>query len=336
MKKKVKIYSVISSIIFVLTTASVCFAATQIINIYSSDESPNIQSVNPDGFGAVTAVGGICNGSEPTTQLCNVNVYDLTSQTALNSATTLTAGTSLTVGTSATIGTTITTTDGALALVDNIATSTLIANIATLTRTEDSGLVVADGLGASLEFLVEDDSQSATGTAKIIARLDDTASTSLETSWVLQQKVDNEYTYTDAIEVDSLQTFLIGTLTEGGDITASSTVNAAETLLYSDIDTESFFDYTVNLDSTLTLFATSTASAMIPTAGMSRKVIFRNASTTDASALTIAAGAGMDLQFTEATGGDLTINGNDAAILEFIRLTNTDMLVLFHEFTEAD
>lgn len=37
-------------------------------------------------LGAVTAVGGICDGSEPTTQLCNVNVYELESQTTLTSA----------------------------------------------------------------------------------------------------------------------------------------------------------------------------------------------------------------------------------------------------------
>lgn len=41
-------------------------------------------------LGGVTAVGGVCTGSEDTTQLCNVNTYELETQTALTVGSTLT------------------------------------------------------------------------------------------------------------------------------------------------------------------------------------------------------------------------------------------------------
>lgn len=126
------------------------------------------------------------------------------------------------------------------------------------------------------------------------------------------------------------------TLTEGGGIRATSTDNATETLLASDIDVENYLDYTPNINSTLTLPATSTLSAMIPNAGDSRQILFRNASTTAAATLTVAAGTGIDLQYTEATGGDLVLNGLDVAITTWVRKSDTDILVIWDEFTEAD
>lgn len=42
-------------------------------------------SNSPDIAG-VTAVGGICDGSEPTTQLCNVNTYEIESQSGITGA----------------------------------------------------------------------------------------------------------------------------------------------------------------------------------------------------------------------------------------------------------
>jgi hypothetical protein len=128
----------------------------------------------------------------------------------------------------------------------------------------------------------------------------------------------------------------VSTFTEGGGMFTSSTANATETLLVTAMDTENFIDYTPNVNSTLTLPATSTLSALMPTAGDSRQYIIRNASSTAAATLTLAAGAGMDLQFVEATGGDLVLNGLDAGTLTMTRLTDTDILVLFNEYTEAD
>lgn len=128
----------------------------------------------------------------------------------------------------------------------------------------------------------------------------------------------------------------VSTFTQGGGITASSTTNATETLLATDFDVENFIDYTANIDTTLTLPATSTLSAMIPNAGDTRDVILRSATTTAATTITLAAGTGIDLQFVEATGGDLVLNGLDVGILKFIRQANTDILVLWNEYTEGD
>jgi len=126
------------------------------------------------------------------------------------------------------------------------------------------------------------------------------------------------------------------TFTQGGGITATSTTNATETLLASDFDVENFIDYTPNLNSTLTLPATSTLSTFIPNAGDMRRVIFRNASSTVAATLTLAAGTGIDLQFVEATGGDLVLNGLDIGEMTFIRETDTDIIALWNEYTVAD
>ena len=128
----------------------------------------------------------------------------------------------------------------------------------------------------------------------------------------------------------------VSTFTQGGGMYTSSTAAATATLLASAIDLENFIDYTPNVNSTLTLPATSTMSALMPVAGDTREYIIRNASSTAAATLTLVAGAGMDLQFVEATGGDLVLDGNDAGTLTMTRLTNTDILVLFNEYTEAD
>uniref|UniRef100_A0A6M3L5B1 Uncharacterized protein n=1 Tax=viral metagenome TaxID=1070528 RepID=A0A6M3L5B1_9ZZZZ len=126
-----------------------------------------------------------------------------------------------------------------------------------------------------------------------------------------------------------------GVLTQGGGVRATSTVNATETLLYTDFDTENVIDYTANINTTLTLPATSTMSAMIPIAGEMREIIFRSATTTAAATITLVAGAGMDLQFDEGAG-DLVLLGLDVGTLKFIRKTNTDMIVLWQEYAEAD
>jgi len=66
------------------------FAAAQsVINNFYGSTSVN-QVGQPSGeamLGAVSAVGRICNGSEPATQLCNVNTYEIESQTGITGAT---------------------------------------------------------------------------------------------------------------------------------------------------------------------------------------------------------------------------------------------------------
>ena len=136
----------------------------------------------------------------------------------------------------------------------------------------------------------------------------------------------------DTVITGSLDT---GTLTQGGGKTATSTSNSTATLLATDFDTESYIEMTPNSAAlTLTLPATSTLSALIPNDGDFRTVWLKNATTTSGITITLAAGTGMDLQ--EQSGQDLVIDDEDWGKLTFLRLTNTDMMVLFEELIEAD
>ena len=128
---------------------------------------------------------------------------------------------------------------------------------------------------------------------------------------------------------------ITGALTQGGGIYASSTANAAETLPASYFDTENVLDYTVNgANNTLTLPATSTLTAFIPTAGQTRELLIRNATTTANVNITIAAGAGMNL----ASSTQATIVGNTSGasygLLKFIRKANTNIDVIMTTFVK--
>lgn len=85
--KNLKQAFVVSTLALFLTTG-ICLAAEQIINNYYGEATINqgMLDENSATMGSVAAVNGICNGSEPTTQMCNVNVYELESQTALTAA----------------------------------------------------------------------------------------------------------------------------------------------------------------------------------------------------------------------------------------------------------
>lgn len=103
--KKTKYFSIISSVMFVFASVGLTYAAAQVINNYYGNTIVNLSGEETQTLGSVTATGGICSGSEPATTMCNLSVYDLSSQTAINSATTLTAGTDLTVTSGARVGT---------------------------------------------------------------------------------------------------------------------------------------------------------------------------------------------------------------------------------------
>ena len=126
-----------------------------------------------------------------------------------------------------------------------------------------------------------------------------------------------------------------GAMTQGGGIYASSTANAAETLPASYFDTENVLDYTVNgANNTLTLPASSTLTAFIPTAGQTRELLIRNATTTANVNITISAGAGMNL----ASSTQATIVGNTSGasygLLKFIRKANTNIDVIMTTFVK--
>ena len=126
----------------------------------------------------------------------------------------------------------------------------------------------------------------------------------------------------------------LGTLTQGGGIRATSTVNSAETLLAADFDVEDVIAYTLNVqDATLTLPATSTLSSFIATAGQTRTIFIRNATTTAAMDLTLAGGTGMNLITASSTkaivGGTA---GANSARLDFARRADTDIDVTMSIF----
>lgn len=126
----------------------------------------------------------------------------------------------------------------------------------------------------------------------------------------------------------------LATFTQGGGIRATSTVNSAETLLASDFDVESVIAYTLNVqDATLTLPATSTLSSFIATAGQTRSIFIRNATTTASMDLTIAGGTGMNLLTASSTKvivGNTT--GSNMARLDFVRRADTDIDVTMSTF----
>lgn len=132
------------------------------------------------------------------------------------------------------------------------------------------------------------------------------------------------------------QYFVAGFNTGGSRFATSSTATAF-TLTSKEIAKDAYYiDWTPNINTTLTTMATTAMPWLGSKVGDTREFWLRNASTTAASTITLAAGTGVDLQFTEATGGDLVLNGLDVARLTFIRKNDSDVLLVFDEFTEAD
>lgn len=130
--------------------------------------------------------------------------------------------------------------------------------------------------------------------------------------------------------------FLNEGLTVGGRIATTSAV-ATYTTSEADFRTlPSYLDWLPNLNTTISISATST-HGLVPKIGDVARILIRNASTTAASTITFAAlNTNVDLQFSEATGGDLVLNGLDFAELILIREDTYTTTVIFDEFTEAD
>lgn len=126
---------------------------------------------------------------------------------------------------------------------------------------------------------------------------------------------------------------IVGTFTQGGGITASST-SASVTLAGTEFTTSNRLDYTVNLGSvSLTLNASTTPPCSAMTAaGQVRTVYIRHATTTAASNLTIIGGTGVALKRT-ATSSPATIFGDtdglSMGILQFTKNASTDCVAIF-------
>jgi hypothetical protein len=95
---------------------------------------------------------------------------------------------------------------------------------------------------------------------------------------------------------------------------------------------------------TVTFFASSTASSWLPQAGMQQTTCFLNATTTAAETLIFVAGVGIDLQSATSTGQtgarDVTISPNGTACFTFIRKAATasafDIEANLTEYEDAD
>jgi hypothetical protein len=128
-----------------------------------------------------------------------------------------------------------------------------------------------------------------------------------------------------------------GAFTQGGRINATSTAASTQALETTDLMEYSILNVTntVNTTFTLTLPATSTMKdAIIPDAGQSRTWVLNNASSS-VTAMTIAAGTGIDL-LEPNTGDDFNVVIADRALLTCWREANTDVSCLVTEVSAAD
>lgn len=125
--------------------------------------------------------------------------------------------------------------------------------------------------------------------------------------------------------------------TVGGTVMATSSTATTYTITAADLNkAPQVISWTPNVNTTLSISASSTR-AYVPNVGDTAEVYFRNASSTAAASITFAAAdAGVDMQFTEATGGDLVLIGLDWAKVTLIRTSTHLVTVIFDEMTEAD
>jgi hypothetical protein len=162
------------------------------------------------------------------------------------------------------------------------------------------------------------------------------ATTTISNPFRFQQGITNDSTltqtgastFTGAITAGVVTT---NALTQGGGVTATSTVGTTVPLLATDFDTENVIDVTLNVrDATLSFPATTTLTSFIPTSGQMRTLFVRNASTTAAMDITIAGGTGVLLK--KATTSAVIYGDTDGAnygVLQLIRKANTDIELLF-------
>jgi len=118
-----------------------------------------------------------------------------------------------------------------------------------------------------------------------------------------------------------------GTFMGGGSYYATSSTASAYTILPSEIDDVYLIEWNADLNTTLTLPATTTTgfdSIVGTAAGSNREYMIYAASSTAASTITIAAGTGIDLQ--EDEGETVIINGLEVARLMLVRKSNSDVI----------
>lgn len=123
--------------------------------------------------------------------------------------------------------------------------------------------------------------------------------------------------------------------TNGGTQVATSSTAASYTLTTNELRKEvSYISWTVNVNTTLTTMASTSAPLSLLRTGESFEVYFYNASTTAGATATFAAGTGVDLQ--ESEGGTVIVNGLETARLTFFKKDNTDVVLVVEGFQVGD
>ena|SRR3990167_1974798 len=123
--------------------------------------------------------------------------------------------------------------------------------------------------------------------------------------------------------------------TKGGTAIATSSTAATYTLTTKELRREvSYLSWTVNVNTTLTTMASTSAPFAGMQTGDSFSVYFYNASTTAGATATFAAGTGVDLQ--ESEGGTVIINGLEMSRLTFVKKADTDIAAVVEGFQVGD
>lgn len=162
---------------------------TGTLNIYMNEDG-EVETVQPemegDNFGANFVINknnpifpnGIRGGST------GLQIVNSSGQVVANINTTnATTSGYLDVGTYAIVGTNFTGEDGVMTYNDASASTTLLTDMLTLARTHSDATTGADdGIGSCMLFTAEDESTGATTTSRICSVLDDTSTTSKNTS----------------------------------------------------------------------------------------------------------------------------------------------------------
>lgn len=128
----------------------------------------------------------------------------------------------------------------------------------------------------------------------------------------------------------------VTTFTQGGGITATTTVGSV-TLVSTDFDTENVVEINnTTVAPTITLPATSTMTNIAPNAGDVRTIWLRNASTSANSAFTVAAGAGMT--FKNSASSSVNVIGDTDADntlrVDFLRKSDGDINVYLSRYQD--
>lgn len=120
----------------------------------------------------------------------------------------------------------------------------------------------------------------------------------------------------------------VGNFSVGGQVYATSSTASTYTLTTTELRNNretSLISWTVNVNTTLTTMASTSAPLVGLKTGESYSVYFYNASTTAGATATFAAGTGVDLQ--EDEGSSVIVNGLEIAKLTFLKKADTDVIL---------